>query len=155
MEPSQGGAFQASREYFTQDSIVSGVKDHFLVKEQYMVIQIRGAVVHSKRWNDKSARKLIVQNMLAQGGRQHVIRPPDRGIKCCMQGGRCFELVLLRRKLGGHAPEPGRYIFRGQFRTGPIFVGLSSHSAVHNTNSPARLARRSLPGYGFRIVLRW
>ena len=116
---------------------------------QHMIIRIRGAVVHSKRWNDKSARRLIVQNMLAQGGRQHVIRPPGRGKKCCMQGGRCPERVLLKRKLGGHAPKSGRYIFRGQFRMGPISAGLSWHSAARNTNSPAGLARRSLLGFGF------
>ena len=107
MEPSQGGTFQASREYFAQESIVLGVKDHCLVNVQHMIIRIRGAVVHSKRWNDKSARRLIVQNMLAQGGRQHAIQPLDRGIKCCIQGGRCSERVLLRRKQGGHALEPG------------------------------------------------
>ena len=87
MEPSQGGTFKASWEYFAQESIIPGIKDHCLVKVQHMIIQIRGVVVHSKRWNDKSARRLIVQNMLAQGGRQHVIRPPDRWIKCCTQGG--------------------------------------------------------------------
>ena len=100
MEASQGGTFQASWEYFTQESIVSDVKDHCMIKVQHMIIRIRGAVVHSKRWNEKSVRRLIVQNMLAQGGRQHVIRPPDRGIKCCMQGGRSPKRVLLRRKLG-------------------------------------------------------
>ena len=84
MEPSQGGTFPDSWEYFTQESIVPDVKDQCLVKVQHMIILIRGPVVHNKRWNDKSARRLIVQNMLAQGGRQHVIRPPDRGIKCCM-----------------------------------------------------------------------
>ena len=120
-----------------------------------MIIRIRGAVVHRKRWNDESARMLIVQNMLAQGGRQHVIRPSDRGIKCCTQGGRCPERVLLRRKLGSYASEPGRYVFRGQFRPGPISVGLPSRLVVRNTNNPAGLARRSFPGFGFRIVLRW
>ena len=59
MEPSQGGTFQACWENFTQESIVPGVKDHCLVKVQYMIIRIKGAVVHNKRWNDKSARRLI------------------------------------------------------------------------------------------------
>ena len=38
MEPSQGGTFQASRECFTQKSIVPGVKDHCLVKVQHMIL---------------------------------------------------------------------------------------------------------------------
>ena len=84
MEPSQSGTFQASREYLTHKLIIPGVKDHCLVKVQHMIIWIRGVVVHSKWKNDESARGLIVQNMLAQGGRQHVVRPPDKGIRCCM-----------------------------------------------------------------------
>ena len=136
MEPSLGGTFQASREYFAQESIVPSVKDHCLVKVQHMIIWIRGVVVHNKRWNDESARRHIVQYMMAQGGRQHVIQPLDRRIKCCMQGGRCPERVLLRWKLGGHAPEPGRYVFRGQFRPGPISTSLPSRSKVRNTNRP-------------------
>ena len=59
MEPSQGGTFQACWENFTQESIVPGVKDHCLVKVQHMIIRIKGAVVHNKRWNEKSARRLI------------------------------------------------------------------------------------------------
>ena len=151
MEPSQGGTFQASWEYFTQESIVSGVKDHCLVKVQHMIIWIRGAVVHSKRWNEKSARRLIVQNMLAQGGRQHVIRPPDKGIKCCMQGGRCPERVLLKWKLGAMPPNRVDIYSGANSETGPISAGLSSHSALCNTNSPAGLARRSLPRFGFAL----
>ena len=104
-----------------------------------MIMWVRRVVVHSKRWNDKSARRLIIQNMLAQGGRQHVIQPTDREIKCCMQGGKCPERVLLRQKLGGHAPEPGRYMFRGQFRTGPISAGLFSHSVERTTNSLTKI----------------
>ena len=154
MESSQGGTFQASWEYITQESIIPSVKDHCLVKVQHMIIQIKEAVVHSKLWNDKSARRLIVQNMLAQEGRQHVIRPLDMGIKCCMQGGRCPERVFLRLKLGGHALESCKYMFRGQFRMGTISASLSLHSAACNTNSSTGLARRSLPGFGFNIVLR-
>ena len=65
MEQGQSGSFQASREYLTHKSIVPGVKDHYLVKVQHMIIWIRGAVVHSKRRNDESARGLVIQNMLA------------------------------------------------------------------------------------------
>ena len=68
--------------------------------------------------------------------------------------GRYPEWVSLRWKLGGHTFEPGRYKFRGQFRTGPISASLSSHSAARTTNIPAGLERRSLSGFGFRIVLR-
>ena len=62
---------------------------------------------------------------------------------------------IAQAETGGPCPEPGRYIFRGQFRMGPISVGLSLHSATCNTNSSVGLVRRSLPRFGFRIVLRW
>ena len=61
---------------------------------------------------------------------------------------------IAQVEIGGHTPEPGRYIFRGQFRTGLISAGLSSHSAVRTANSMAGLARWSLSGFGFCIVLR-
>ena len=65
MEPGQSGSFQAGREYLTQKSIVLDVKDHCLVKVQHMIVWIRGVVVHSKQRNDKSARGLVIQNVLA------------------------------------------------------------------------------------------
>ena len=154
MEPGQSGTFQATWEYLTQEPIVPGVKDHCLVEVQHMIIGIRGAVVHRKRWNEKSARRLIIQNKLAQGGRQHVVWSPDRGVKCCIQWGRYPERLSLRWKLGEHTPKPGRYVFRGQFRTGPISAGLSPHSTALTANRPTGLARWSLSGFGFRVVLR-
>ena len=81
MELGQSGTFQASWEYLTQELIIPDVKDHCPVKVQHMIIWIRGVVVHSKLWNDKSVRRLIIQNILAQGGRHHVVRSPDRGVK--------------------------------------------------------------------------
>ena len=96
MELGHGRTFQASREYLTQESIVPGVKDHCLVEVQHMIIWIRGVVVHSKRRNDESVRGLVIQNVLAQGGRQHVVRSSDRGIRCCMRGGSRPEWVLCR-----------------------------------------------------------
>ena len=65
MEPGQSGSFQASWEYLTQTSIVPDVKDHCRVKVQHMIIWIKGAVVHNKRWNDESARGIVIYNMLA------------------------------------------------------------------------------------------
>ena len=62
---------------------------------------------------------------------------------------------IAQAETGGPCPESGRYIFWAQFRMGPIFAGLSSHSAARNTNSLTGLARRPLPGFGFSIVLRW
>ena len=79
MELSQSRTFQASREYLTQKSIVPSVMDHFLVKVQHMIIWIRGAVVHNKRWNEESMRGLVVQNMLAQGGRKMSYSPRTGG----------------------------------------------------------------------------
>ena len=56
---------------------------------------------------------------------------------------------------GGHNPVPGGNMLRGQFRTGSVPDGLSSHSATRTTNSPAGLAMRSFCGLGFRIALWW
>ena len=69
MEPGQSRVFQASWEYLTQKSIVADVKDHCLVEVQHMIIWIRGAVVHGEWRYDESARWLVIQDMLAQGGR--------------------------------------------------------------------------------------
>ena len=56
---------------------------------------------------------------------------------------------------GGHAPKPGRHMLKGQLRMESVPTGLSLHPASRATNSPARMARRSLFGLGFRIVLGW
>ena len=154
MEPGQSRTFQATWEYLTQESIVLGVKDHCLVEVQHMIIGIRGAVVHRKRWNDKSARRLIIQNKLAQGGRQHVVRSPDRGGKMLHTVGEVSRTVIAQVEITEHTPEPGRYVFRGQFRTGPISAGLSPHSTTLTANRPIGLARWSLSGFDFRVVLR-
>ena len=61
----RAGPFRPFREYLTQKLIVPGVKEHCLVKVQHMIVWIRGVVVHSKRRNDKFARGLVIQNMLA------------------------------------------------------------------------------------------
>ena len=60
MEPRQSGSFQASRKNLAQKSVVPGIKDHCLVEVQHMIIWVGRAIVHSKWWNDESARRLIV-----------------------------------------------------------------------------------------------
>ena len=106
MEPCQSGSFQASQENLAHKSIVLSIKDHCLVKVQHMIIWIKGAVIHCKRRNDESARRLIVQNMLAQGKRKHVVRSLDRGIRCCMRGGE--RLGSVRAGGNGGAIPPNR-----------------------------------------------
>ena len=66
MELGQSGALKASREYLTQESIIPGVKDHCLIKVQHMVIWIRRAVVHGKRRNNESARRLVISAQKVQ-----------------------------------------------------------------------------------------
>ena len=56
---------------------------------------------------------------------------------------------------GGHTPELGRHMLRGQFRMGFVLAGLSSNPVTRATNSPAGMARRSLSRLGFHIVLGW
>ena len=60
MELSQSRAFEASREHFTQKSIVPGVEGHRLVEVQHVIVRIGGAVVHRKWQNNESAKRFIV-----------------------------------------------------------------------------------------------
>ena len=73
MEPSQSRALEAGREHFTQKSIVPGVEDHRLIEMQHVIVRIGRAVVHGKGWYREAAGRVIIQNMLTEGRREHVL----------------------------------------------------------------------------------
>ena len=64
MDPGQSGSFQASREYLAQKTIVPCVEDHRFVEVHHMVVQVRGAVIHSERWYDEAIGQFISLDML-------------------------------------------------------------------------------------------
>ena len=47
-------ALETGWEYFTEQSIISGTKDHCLIIMQHMIIWVGGAVVHGERWYGKA-----------------------------------------------------------------------------------------------------
>ena len=63
------------------------------------------------------------------------------------------EWVLRRYKVGAYNPEPGRHMLMIQLRAGPVPAGLFLHPATRATDSPTGMARWSLSGLGFCIVL--
>ena len=60
----KAGPFQTSQEYLAQKTIIPCAKDHYLVEMQHVVVWVRGAIIHVKRWYGKAARRLITQDVL-------------------------------------------------------------------------------------------
>ena len=88
MEPGQSRALEASREHFTQKSIVPGVEDHRLVEMQHVIVRIGRAVVHGEGRYREAARRVIIQNMLTKGRGEHVLWSSEGGGEkyVCMDG---------------------------------------------------------------------
>ena len=87
MEPSQSRALEAFREHFTQKSVVPGVEDHHLVKMQHVIVRIGRDVVHSKGWYREATGRVIIQNILTEGRREHVLWSSKGGGEKPVSGG--------------------------------------------------------------------
>ena len=73
MEPGQSRALEASRECFTQKSIIPGVEDHRLVEMQYLIVRIERAVIHGEGRHREAVGRITIQNMLTKGRGGHVL----------------------------------------------------------------------------------
>ena len=63
MEPRQSGSFHAGQEYLAQKTIIPCIENHRLVEVHHVVIQVRGAIIHSEQWYGKAVGWLITQDM--------------------------------------------------------------------------------------------
>ena len=64
MELGQGGSLQAGQEHSAQKSVIPRAQNHRLVEVQHVVVRVRGTIIHGKRQDNKSAGRLITQDVL-------------------------------------------------------------------------------------------
>ena len=62
MEPRKGGAYQAGREDFAQQSVVTHLKRHYLEKVHRVVQRVLKIVVHLELGQSEVQRGLLVQD---------------------------------------------------------------------------------------------
>ena len=60
----RAGPFKLGREYLAKKTIIPRAKNHRLVEVQHVVVWVRGAIMHGKRWYGEAMGWLITQDVL-------------------------------------------------------------------------------------------
>ena len=87
MEQGQSQALEAGLEHFTKKSIVPGIEDHRLVEMQHVIVRIGRVIVHGKGRYREATGRVIIQNMLTEGRREHVLWSSEGGGEKHVWGG--------------------------------------------------------------------
>ena len=134
MEPCQGRAFEAGQEHFTQKSIIPGVEDHRLVEMQHVIVRIGGVVVHGEGRYREATGRVIIQNMLTERRREHVLWSSEGGGEKPVWGGSNPEGRVHGWYQWGDAPGSLGRIFMSWLRLASVPAGFSPYPALQGTN---------------------